>query len=137
MTDESIKYLLGYYGEPAYPLDQDLMERVMSLPKTKELLEWKPEGYLKSVEQLRQELGPDLSDDDLLLKVLIPGRPAKREDVRASQRRARRRAGGAPSGAAPAAGSPGCHAGPRRRAPILHGRSRRRGLQRQDLSRGR
>ena len=90
VTDESIKYLLGYYGEPAYPLDQELMDRVMSLPKTEELLDWQPEGYLRSVEQLRQELGPDLSDDDLLLKVLIPGRPAKPK-------------GGASSGAAQAA----------------------------------
>jgi pyruvate/oxaloacetate carboxyltransferase/biotin carboxyl carrier protein len=84
VTDESIKYLLGYYGEPAYPLDQELMERVMSLPRTKELLDWQPDGYLKSVEELRQELGPDLSDDDLLLKVLIPGRPTKREDAATS-----------------------------------------------------
>jgi pyruvate/oxaloacetate carboxyltransferase/biotin carboxyl carrier protein len=73
MTDESIKYLLGYYGEPAFPLDPALMERVMSLPRTQEFLEWRPEGYLKTVEELRQEIGPDLSDDDLLLKVLIPG----------------------------------------------------------------
>ncbi len=77
VTDESIKYLLGYYGDPAYPLDPDLLDRVMSLPKAKELLDWQPEGYLKTVEELRQELGPDLSDDDLLLKVLIPGRPVK------------------------------------------------------------
>ena len=93
VTDESIKYLLGYYGEPAYPLDADLMDRVMSLPRTKELLDWKPEGYLKSVEELRQELGPDLSDDDLLLKVLIPGRPAK--------------AKGGPAGAAGVSGAAG------------------------------
>jgi pyruvate/oxaloacetate carboxyltransferase/biotin carboxyl carrier protein len=104
VTDESIKYLLGYYGEPAYPLDPDLMEQVMSLPKTKELLEWRPEGYLKTVEQLRQELGPDLSDDNLLLKVLIPGRPVKRDE---SAKPAAAGAGrGASAGAAPPAGSP-------------------------------
>ncbi|HLA81528.1 MAG TPA: pyruvate carboxylase subunit B [Thermoleophilia bacterium] len=79
VTDESIKYLLGYYGEPAYPLDQGLMDRVMSLPRTKELVNWQPDGYLKSVEELRQELGPELSDDGLLLKVLIPGGLAKRK----------------------------------------------------------
>jgi pyruvate/oxaloacetate carboxyltransferase len=78
VTDESIKYLLGYYGEPAYPLDEGLMERVMGLSRTKEFIDWTPEGYMKSVEDLRQEVGPDLSDDDLLLKVLIPGQPAKR-----------------------------------------------------------
>ncbi len=80
VTDESIKYLLGYYGKPAFPVDQDLMDRVTSLPRTQELRDWKPEGYLKSVEELRQEIGPDLSDDDLLLKILIPGRPAKRTE---------------------------------------------------------
>ena len=78
VTDESIKYLLGYYGAPSFPLDQDLMDRVAGLPRTKELLDWKPEGFLKSIDELRREMGPELSDDDLLLKVLIPGRPVKR-----------------------------------------------------------
>ena len=106
VTDESIKYLLGYYGEPAYPLDADLMDRVMSLPRTKELLDWKPEGYLKSVEELRQELGPDLFDDDLLLKVLIPGRPATPKGGPAGTAGAPGApAGAAPSGAPPAAGA--------------------------------
>ncbi|MBN1630578.1 MAG: pyruvate carboxylase subunit B [Thermoleophilia bacterium] len=104
VTDESIKYLLGYYGEPAYPLDADLMDRVMSLPRTKELLDWQPEGYLKSVEELRQELGPDLSDDDLLLKVLIPGRPATpKSGPAAAAGAAGADGGGASPGAAAAA----------------------------------
>jgi len=78
ITDEAIKYVLGYYGEPVVPVDQNVMDRVMGLPRTKEFLNWKPEGYLKSVEELRQEIGPELSDDDLLLRILIPGKPLKR-----------------------------------------------------------
>ena len=78
LTDEAIKYVLGYYGEPVVPVDQNVMDRVMGLPRTKEFLNWKPEGYLKSVEELRQETGPELSDDDLLLRTLIPGKPLKR-----------------------------------------------------------
>jgi pyruvate/oxaloacetate carboxyltransferase len=78
ITDEVIKYVLGYYGKPVVPIDQNLMDRVMSLPRTKEFLHWKPERYLKSVEELRQEIGPELSDDDLLLRILIPGKPLKR-----------------------------------------------------------
>jgi pyruvate/oxaloacetate carboxyltransferase len=77
ITDETIKYVLGYYGEPVVPIDQNVMDRVMSLPRTKEFLHWKPKGYLKSVEELRQEIGPELSDDDLLLRVLIPGKALK------------------------------------------------------------
>jgi pyruvate/oxaloacetate carboxyltransferase len=78
VTDESIKYVLEYYGKPAVPVNPAVMDRVKSLPRTQELLEWRPEGFLKSVEELRREIGPDLSDDDLLLKILIPGRPIKR-----------------------------------------------------------
>jgi biotin carboxyl carrier protein len=40
-----------------------------------------PEGYLKSVEELRREIGPELSDDDLLLKILIPGKALKKADT--------------------------------------------------------
>ncbi len=78
ITDEAIKYVLGYYGEPAAPIDPNVMDRIMSLPRTKEFLNWKPEGYLKSIEEFRREIGPELSDDELLLKILIPGKPAKR-----------------------------------------------------------
>ncbi|MGZ6240907.1 MAG: pyruvate carboxylase subunit B [Syntrophales bacterium] len=78
MTDEAIKYVLGYYGEPVVPIDQNVVDRAMSLPRSKAFLNWKPEGYLKSVEELRREIGPELSDDDLLLRILIPGKALKR-----------------------------------------------------------
>jgi pyruvate/oxaloacetate carboxyltransferase len=76
-TDEAIKYVLGLYGEPVAPVDPDVMDRVMSLPRAKQFVNWKPEGYEKSVEELRREIGPELSDDDLLLRILIPGKPVK------------------------------------------------------------
>jgi pyruvate/oxaloacetate carboxyltransferase len=82
ITDEAIKYVLGYYGEPVVPIDQNVVDRIMSMPRTKEFLNWKPEGYLKSVEELRQEIGQGLSDDDLLLRILIPGKPGKRGEPR-------------------------------------------------------
>jgi pyruvate/oxaloacetate carboxyltransferase len=80
ITDEAIKYVLGYYGEPVVPIDQNVMDRIMSLPRAKEFLNWKPEGYDKSVDEFRREIGPELSDDDLLLKILIPGKPVKRAE---------------------------------------------------------
>ena len=79
ITDETIKYALEYYGKPVVPLDENLMDKIMSLPRTKEFIDWKPEGFLKSVEEIREEIGPELSDDDLLLKVLIPGQQLKRK----------------------------------------------------------
>lgn len=78
VTDATIKYVLGFYGEPAGPIDQNLKDKVMSFPRTKEFLNWQPVNYLKSVEEVRKEVGPELSDDELLLRALIPGRPIKR-----------------------------------------------------------
>ncbi|MDR3568655.1 MAG: pyruvate carboxylase subunit B [Syntrophobacteraceae bacterium] len=80
ITDEVIKYALGYYGEPIVPVDSNVMDRIMSYPRTREFLNWKPEGYLKSVEEFRRELGAELCDDDLLLKILIPGKPVTRNN---------------------------------------------------------
>jgi len=80
ITDETIKYALGYYGQPVVPIDPNLMDRIMSLPRTREFLNWQPEGFLKSVEEFRQELGPELSDDDLLLRILIPGKPPQKDE---------------------------------------------------------
>jgi biotin carboxyl carrier protein len=81
IPEETIKYALDYYGPPVVPIDRNVMDRIMNLPRTKEFLNWKPEGYLKSVEELRREIGPELSDDDLLLKILIPGRPLKKSET--------------------------------------------------------
>jgi pyruvate/oxaloacetate carboxyltransferase len=79
-TDEAVKYVLGLYGEPIVPVDTNVMDRVMSLPRAKEFVNWKPEGYEKSVDDLRREIGPELSDDDLLLRILIPGKPVKQAE---------------------------------------------------------
>jgi pyruvate/oxaloacetate carboxyltransferase/biotin carboxyl carrier protein len=79
ITDEVIKYVLGYYGESVAPIDQNVLDRVMELPRTKKFKDWQPEGYLKSVDEFRQEMGPGLSDDELLLKIIIPGGPVKRK----------------------------------------------------------
>jgi len=86
-TDEAIKYVLGYYGEPAGPVDQNVKDKVMSHARTKEFVNWQPENYLKSVDELRKEIGPELSDDELLLKILIPGQPQKRTEPKKAAKR--------------------------------------------------
>jgi pyruvate/oxaloacetate carboxyltransferase len=82
VTDSTIKYVLGFYGEPVGAIDQNLMDKIMSFPRTKEFLNWKPASYLKSVDELRKEVGPELPDDELLLKLLIPGQPLKRGEAK-------------------------------------------------------
>ncbi|OPY79378.1 MAG: 2-oxoglutarate carboxylase large subunit [Syntrophorhabdus sp. PtaU1.Bin153] len=83
-TDETLKYIAGCYGEPIVPVDQNLLDKVMDLPKYKGFIGWTAPGYLKTVEEIRKDMGagPELSDDDLLLKYLIPGQPAKRPETK-------------------------------------------------------
>ncbi|PKN28275.1 MAG: carboxyltransferase [Deltaproteobacteria bacterium HGW-Deltaproteobacteria-21] len=80
MTDEAIKFVLGYYGKPDGPVDQNVIDSVMNSPRVKQFKNWKPEGYDKPIEEFRREIGPELSDDDLLLKILIPGKPVRRNE---------------------------------------------------------
>ena len=75
ITDEVIRFALGLYGEQVSPVDQDLMDRIMSLPRTKDFIDWKPEEV--SIEDLRGELEANLSDDELLLLVICPEKDFK------------------------------------------------------------
>jgi len=78
VLDQSIKYIAGHYGEPTGPIDSGLMDRINSLPEAKAILSWKPVNRFKPLAQLREEVGPDLSDDEFLLQLLIPGFNAKK-----------------------------------------------------------
>jgi oxaloacetate decarboxylase alpha subunit len=68
VTDEIIKYTLGRYGELVAPVDKNVMDKIMSLPRTKELLNWEPPQ--PSVEELRKQFGSGISDEELILRVL-------------------------------------------------------------------
>jgi pyruvate/oxaloacetate carboxyltransferase len=82
ITDEVIKYSLGFYGEPIAPIEKEIMDKIMNSPRSREFQNWTPDGYDKSLDELRAEYGPELSDDDLLLKILIPGKPIKQSKVK-------------------------------------------------------
>jgi oxaloacetate decarboxylase alpha subunit len=74
VTDETIKYVLGHYGELAAPVDKEVMDKIMKLPRTKELLNWEPPQ--RSIEEVRQEFRPELSDEEFLLRVLTSNQKA-------------------------------------------------------------
>jgi oxaloacetate decarboxylase alpha subunit len=74
VTDEIIKYVLGHFGELAAPVDKDVMDRIMRLPRTKELLDWQPPQG--SIQELRRVFGPDLSDEEFLLRALSSNQEA-------------------------------------------------------------
>ena len=68
VSDETVRYFLGHYGEPAAPVDPDVAERVLSLPRVNELRHLEP----VSLAGARRRFGPRISDEELLLRLTMP-----------------------------------------------------------------
>ena len=68
VTDEVILYALGFWGEEeAQSIDANLQDRLLSLPRAKELSQLKPAEM--SVQSFREKFGgSDASDDEALLR---------------------------------------------------------------------
>ena len=69
IPDEVIRYALGRFGRPNIPIDPNVMDRIMSLPRTKEI---RAEPPMASVAELRRKVGPNLSDEEFLLRATMP-----------------------------------------------------------------
>jgi len=69
IPDEVIRYALGRFGRPNQPIAPNVMDRIMSLPRTKELAEERP---MPPVSELRRRLGANLSDEEFLLRATMP-----------------------------------------------------------------
>jgi oxaloacetate decarboxylase alpha subunit len=70
VPDEVIRYALGRFGKPNVPIDPAIMERIESLPRTREL---RAEAPMPELAELRRRLGGNLSDEDFLLRATMPG----------------------------------------------------------------
>jgi len=71
VSDEVIKYTLGFWGKEAGSLvDANVKDSILSLPRAKELSNWEPPQ--PSIKEIREKLGgPGVSDDELLLRFII------------------------------------------------------------------
>ena len=75
VPDEVRKYVLGFYGEIAGPIDQNLFDRIV---KGAEPTNARPGDLLEpGIPKIRRERGPFASDDDLLLAAFYPDREYK------------------------------------------------------------
>jgi oxaloacetate decarboxylase alpha subunit len=70
IPDEIIRYALGRFGKPNVPIDPLVMERIESLPRTREL---RAEESMAPLPELRRRIGATLSDEDFLLRATMPG----------------------------------------------------------------
>jgi oxaloacetate decarboxylase alpha subunit len=69
IPDEAIRYAIGRFGRPNVPIDGKVMDRIESLPRTREL---RAEPGMASIHELRQRLGVKLSDEEFLLRATMP-----------------------------------------------------------------
>lgn len=69
VSDETIRYFLGHYGEPAAPVDADVADRVLSRPQTESLRDLRP----ISLDGARERFGSRISEEELLLRLTMPG----------------------------------------------------------------
>ena len=70
VPDEIIRYALGRFGKPNVPIDPEVMERIDSLPRTREL---RAEPPMPELAELRRRVGASLSDEEFLLRATMPG----------------------------------------------------------------
>ncbi len=68
VSDETIRYFLGHYGEPAAPVSPEVAERVLSLPRVEGLRHLEP----LHLEGARARFGRRISDEELLLRLTMP-----------------------------------------------------------------
>ena len=69
MSDETVRYFLGHYGEPAAPVDPDIADKVLSRPQASKLRELEP----ISLDGAREQFGRRISEEELLLRLTMPG----------------------------------------------------------------
>lgn len=68
VSDETVRYFLGHYGDPAAPVDPDIAERVLSRPQAGKLRDLKP----ISLEGARERFGSRIPEEELLLRLTMP-----------------------------------------------------------------
>jgi oxaloacetate decarboxylase alpha subunit len=68
VSDETVRYFLGHYGEFAAPPDADVTDRVLALPKVDALRDAQP----VSLDGARARFGRGISDEELLLRLTMP-----------------------------------------------------------------
>jgi oxaloacetate decarboxylase alpha subunit len=68
VSDETVRYFLGHYGEAAAPVDADVAERVLSRPGVDKLRDLEP----LTLDGARRRFGKRIPEEELLLRLTMP-----------------------------------------------------------------
>jgi oxaloacetate decarboxylase (Na+ extruding) subunit alpha len=68
VSDETVRYFLGHYGEPPAAVDPEIAQRVLARPQARTLRDLKP----ITLDGARQRFGRGISEEELLLRLTMP-----------------------------------------------------------------
>jgi oxaloacetate decarboxylase (Na+ extruding) subunit alpha len=68
VSDETVRYFLGHYGESPAPVDQQIADRVLARPQAAKLDDLEP----LTLEGARRRFGRRISEEELLLRLTMP-----------------------------------------------------------------
>jgi oxaloacetate decarboxylase (Na+ extruding) subunit alpha len=68
ISNETVRYFLGHYGEPPAPVDSQIAERVLDRPQARKLAGLEP----ITLDGARGRFGSGISDEELLLRLTMP-----------------------------------------------------------------
>jgi len=69
IPDEVIQYACGHYGQTVAPIEPNVLDRIMTAPRAKEIAANPPEQ--PTLAELHKRYGTD-NDDELILRALVP-----------------------------------------------------------------
>jgi oxaloacetate decarboxylase alpha subunit len=67
-----VEYVAGYYGTSPAPMDQNVVDKITSLPQAKNILN--AVNSEPTLEDLRRKIGESLSDEEFLMRLALSGR---------------------------------------------------------------
>ena len=79
VTDQTIRYVMGRFGRPTRPVDPGVRDRILSTARAKELANEPPPP---TAAELRKKFGPAMSDEELLLRAVMPAGSDRRDEFR-------------------------------------------------------
>lgn len=68
IPDQAIRYVLGRFGRPTAPVDPEVLDRIMSLPRTKEI---ENEPVMMTLQERRSRFTKHMSDEEFLLRAVM------------------------------------------------------------------
>jgi oxaloacetate decarboxylase alpha subunit len=68
VSDETVRFFLGHYGETGAPVDPEIAEQVLARPQAAKLRDVQP----VSLDGARERFGSRISEEELLLRLTMP-----------------------------------------------------------------